>query len=172
MTEKAQANSPSPRVKAVLALSTRVKAIGEIRLIASSFTLFKPVPEVLPFYSTCRISELRPAPHVERHGAVWLVGQRFGLRVHPTEAPDTGEKNQLLEVRATFSLKYEFFETPEVADDVAEGFAAVNARFNLTSYWREVLNSFLARAILPPIAVPPFNATQAIRDLDKPAQAS
>ena len=52
-----------------------------------------------------------------------------------------------------------------LAEEVLRGFAEINGRFNVIAYWREFLHSSFARAGLPPVYVPPFNAASRIQEL-------
>ena len=66
------------------------------------------------------------------------------------------EKNNisLLNIRADFRLKYELKNGKAFSKKDLDKFAAVNGVYNAWPYWREFVQSTVARMGLPPLTVP------------------
>lgn len=169
MTKPTTTNTKPDLPSAVLALAQRVRGIKSIEQLEGSF-VFDPGVHNAVLTSNLVMQAMVPTAVATLADQVVAVVFRFGLRGWPRcadgQAPPT---NPVFEVRATFSVRYDIREGPEISPEVLEHFGRINAQFNLTAYWREFLQSCFARAGMQPPVVPPFNATQAIADLENEA---
>jgi len=68
-----------------------------------------------------------------------------------------------LDLRATAELVYAKKHDAAISDADLDEFAKVNAPFNAWAYWREFVQSSLARLNLPSIAIPLFRISDAAR---------
>jgi hypothetical protein len=70
---------------------------------------------------------------------------------------DSGTQDVVASVRATLELRYRHtVGTVEFDDEDMDEFATVNVPFNSWGYWREFVQSSLARLGLPPVTIPLF----------------
>ena len=84
-------------------------------------------------------------------------GDNSSLRVETTftmEVRSASDEEKLqAEIRGRFELSY---EVPGKESFSPEGFGHVNAVFNAWPYWRELVQTSLARMAMPPLTVPVF----------------
>ena len=72
---------------------------------------------------------------------------------------DTDEEVLQGEIRGTFELSYEVPDGEVFATEELEAFADFNAVFNAWPYWRELVQTSMARMSLPVLTVPVFRIT-------------
>ena len=60
------------------------------------------------------------------------------------------------EIRGTFELAYELPHDETFSSEELQAFGQVNAVFNAWPYWRELVQTSLARMGMPPLTVPVF----------------
>ncbi len=70
-------------------------------------------------------------------------------------ADDDNEELQA-EIRSKFELSYRISGDGTFSSQELEAFGEVNAVFNAWPYWRELVQSSLARMLLPPLTLPVF----------------
>ena len=63
---------------------------------------------------------------------------------------------RLVEVSATFRLDYHLTKSFQLSPQQRHAFAQVNVIYNAWPYWRELVQSTLARMGIPPLIVPVF----------------
>jgi hypothetical protein len=66
----------------------------------------------------------------------------------------TVSAGDILQIDAEFLLNYTFKKEIPVSDEIAAAFGKMNGIFNVWPYWREYVQSTIARAGLPPVALP------------------
>ncbi|MXZ73228.1 MAG: hypothetical protein F4Z04_17230 [Acidobacteria bacterium] len=76
----------------------------------------------------------------------------FGLEV----ADADGEKEFQAEIRGTFELLYRIPADEDFSSEELAAFAQINAVFNAWPYWREFVQTSLARMDMPVLTVPVF----------------
>jgi len=73
------------------------------------------------------------------------------LRVHASLMVSVGEFVQII---ADFALEYGVDKTMIFTDEVAAAFGRLNGIYNVWPYWREYVQSTVARLGLPPLTLP------------------
>lgn len=113
--------------------------------------------------SLVRASEIPETMHVEssQDAAVDAESANRGSRVIRValqlEIRDDGDEGSVLaEIRATFELSYAIPEDETFSAEEWEAFAGLNAVFNAWPYWREFVQTSLARMGFPVLTVPVF----------------
>lgn len=82
---------------------------------------------------------------------------RFSVRAEIDFGVMANEADQdAVSITAAFELTYKHPSDLDVADDVLQEFAEVNAVFNAWPYWREFVQSTMGRMNLPVITIPVF----------------
>ena len=76
----------------------------------------------------------------------------FGLEV----ADADGEQEFQAEIRGTFELLYRIPADEDFSSEELAAFAQINAVFNAWPYWREFVQTSLARMDMPVLTVPVF----------------
>ncbi|MFM9959331.1 MAG: hypothetical protein ACKVZJ_14835 [Phycisphaerales bacterium] len=138
-------------------MAQRVRGIDEIVQVAGSFRADRKLAK-----GTLDVGELMLPAEFDQDGDRLAVTQSFGLRMSPHPASEGSEAAPVLEVLATYRIVYRLDNAAAAPVPVLLQFASVNARFNLTAYWREYLHTCCCRIGVPPMVVPPFNAAAAI----------
>jgi hypothetical protein len=119
--------------------------------------------ETLPANVTAKVAFTRP--RVKSMGSRVAISSTLLFRVLPSDGPPA------VDLRATAELVYIKKNDVEIAEADIEQFAVVNAPFNAWAYWREFVQSSLARLNLPTFALPLFrisDATQLMVTDDSP----
>lgn len=80
---------------------------------------------------------------------------RCGLEIRARDDEETPQA----EVQGSFELVYRLPNDVTFSDEELQGFADFNAVFNAWPYWRELVQTSLARMSLPPLIVPVFRVT-------------
>ena len=88
-------------------------------------------------------------------GESLLIEATFSLEVRS----DNEEEALQAEVRGTFELAYKIPEDESFSPAELKAFADFNAVFNAWPYWRELVQTSLARMSLPGLTVPVFRVT-------------
>lgn len=117
--------------------------------------------------ASCR-SLVRPADIVEGIGAktsidadvvkkpegdgLLLISTQFNLEIRASG----GDGALQAEVRGIFELSYQVPADEKFSSDELKGFGKVNAVFNAWPYWRELVQSSLARMSMPVLTVPVY----------------
>ncbi|MCY4626045.1 MAG: hypothetical protein OXE58_00580 [Acidobacteria bacterium] len=133
---------------------SRIVSVVEIRGVrlreASCRSLVRPseLPEAMNVATSCDAKAGKVPPE---DGALYIA-VNFGLEVHGEDA----EESLVAEVRGTFELSYQLPEGEVFSAEELEAFAGVNAVFNAWPYWRELVQTTLARMSLPVLTVPVF----------------
>ena len=87
-------------------------------------------------------------------------GDGSSLRVETTftmEVRGASDEEELqAEIRGRFELSYEIPDDESFSSEVLEAFGHVNAVFNAWPYWRELVQTSLARMSMPPLTMPVF----------------
>jgi hypothetical protein len=79
----------------------------------------------------------------------------FDLALRAPEGP--GKKaRELVRLKAGFALRYHLPAKHDLSPEHLEAFAQVNGAYNAWPYWRELVQSTLARMGLPPVTIPVF----------------
>ena len=82
------------------------------------------------------------------------------LRIETTfkmEVRSASDEEKLqAEIRGSFELSYEIPDNESFSSEELAGFGHVNAVFNAWPYWRELVQTSLARMSMPPLTVPVF----------------
>jgi hypothetical protein len=78
-----------------------------------------------------------------------------GTQSHADE-PKATEDNEALSIEYVIALPYIMRTMDEVEDKHLAAFAEFNSKFNAWPYWREFVQSTMARMGLPPIILPVF----------------
>lgn len=78
-----------------------------------------------------------------------LIRTQFNLEIR-----GGGEGELQAEVRGIFELSYQVPADEKFSSDELKGFGKVNAVFNAWPYWRELVQSSLARMSMPVLTVP------------------
>ena len=99
---------------------------------------------------------------VTRQDNSLLVKADFNLKGHT----DTDEERLLVEMRCVFELSYQLSSDKDFSTEELDEFGRVNAVFNAWPYWREYVQTSLARMSMPIVTVPVF------RVLPRPAAKS
>jgi len=79
-----------------------------------------------------------------------LIRTQFNLEIRG----GGGEGELQAEVRGIFELSYQVPADEKFSSDELKGFGKVNAVFNAWPYWRELVQSSLARMSMPVLTVP------------------
>jgi len=97
--------------------------------------------------------------HVRRSSTVaardsrgFRVAMLLDLRIVSKDGGDA----PAVSIRCTFELTYALPEGFETSSEALERFAEVNATFNAWPYWREFVQTTMARMNLPPFVMPVF----------------
>lgn len=72
----------------------------------------------------------------------------------------SGKKTQLFTIKSVFVVQYRLPEKVEVSQAECQSFADSNGVLNCWPYWREFIQSSVARMGLPPLTVPFFKVRQ------------
>lgn len=111
----------------------------------------------------------QPAIVRQEDETIIVLSLFFAFRATPLaedESADSSvEEPTVVEVDASYEVKYHLSEGDPVSDEDLQAFGDINGRLNLTPYWREYLHDCLSRAGLPPFLVPTFNAAARIAQL-------
>ena len=87
-------------------------------------------------------------------------GEDGSLRIETTFAMEvrnaSDEEKVQAEIRGTFELSYEIPDDESFSSEELDAFAQVNAVFNAWPYWRELVQTSLARMSMPILTVPVF----------------
>ena len=87
----------------------------------------------------------------------------FGLEVSNA----SGEQELQAEIRGTFELLYRIPAGEDFSSEEFEAFAQVNAIFNAWPYWRELVQTSLARMDMPVLTVPVFRIKRPVTAEDQ-----
>lgn len=79
-----------------------------------------------------------------------LIRTKFNLEIRASG----GDGELQAEVRGIFELSYQVPADEKFSSDELKGFGEVNAVFNAWPYWRELVQSSLARMSMPVLTVP------------------
>ena len=106
---------------------------------------------------TIRVKTSRDAVVVKEPGddGSLKVEATFSLEVRS----DSEEEALQAEVRGTFELSYQIPKDESFSTEELKAFADFNAVFNAWPYWRELVQTSLARMSLPVLTVPVFRVT-------------
>ncbi len=83
------------------------------------------------------------------------VDAKISLEIVPVEN-DKAEADPVVDISAIFCLSYSLGEDIEVSDEDLSEFADMNGIFNAWPYFRELIQSAIARMGLPPITMPVY----------------
>lgn len=83
---------------------------------------------------------------------IFSVVAEINARLVPVEP----EREPAVSVRAAFELRYSLPKDLKVSPAQLNAFARINGIFNAWPYWREFVQSTVARMNLPPITLPVF----------------
>lgn len=159
MTESSPTTKAPTLVAQVADLAQRVRMVREIAQTAGSYLICTNVD--FASLDGFQLSELARKPVVTKNGNEVVVKIDFGLRVQPVASPS----ETAFEATGSFTVTYDLADGDEPSDDALQSFGDINARFNLTAYWREYVANSLARAGMPALPVPPYNARRAMAEL-------
>jgi hypothetical protein len=99
-------------------------------------------------------------PKIDREDERFLVSSTLVFSLHA----ETDNNTAIATLRATIELAYVHKkDQPAIADEDLQEFANVNAPFNAWGYWREYVQSSLARLELPAARIPLFRVQTAQR---------
>ena len=106
---------------------------------------------------TIRVKTSRNAAVVKEPGddGSLRIETTFGFEVRS----DSEEEALQAEVRGTFELSYQVPNGEKFSPEELKAFAEFNAVFNAWPYWRELVQTSLARMSLPVLTVPVFRVT-------------
>jgi len=141
-------------------LSGAVRAASSLEIVTVRFTGFTALTsygafDTLPSNVTAKIAFTRPK--VKSVGSRVAISSTLLFRVLPLDGPPA------LDLRATAELVYVRKPDAKIADADIEQFAVINAPFNAWAYWREFVQSSLARLNLPTFAMPLFRISDATK---------
>lgn len=83
---------------------------------------------------------------------IFSVVAEINARLVPVES----ERDPAVSVRAAFELRYSLPKDLKVSPAQLNTFARINGIFNAWPYWREFVQSTIARMNLPPVTLPVF----------------
>lgn len=129
-------------------VSDRV-SIEDVRLIAGSF---RQAPGVGHVQHSLEI-DCTTKVQVDKEGKCVLVFPTFELSGFPSESKP---KEVDLVITATFLLAYKVSSLRGLKKENYEAFAESNGVYNAWPYWREYVQSMIARMNLPPLTIPVF----------------
>jgi hypothetical protein len=152
------ATEPTARALAAPDFSGAARAAAALEIATVRFSSFSALTsygafETLPSDVTVKVGFTRPK--VESAGTRVAISSTLLLRVLPTDGPPA------VDLRATAELIYVRKAETTIADADIEEFALLNAPFNAWAYWREFVQSSLARLNLPTLAIPLFRISDA-----------
>ena len=104
-------------------------------------------------------------PKIRREPEKFVISSTlvFSLHVRPSESQGQSEA-PIANLRATIELAYSHKSGQQsITDEDLQEFANVNAPFNAWGYWREYVQSSLARLELPTARIPLFRVQTAQR---------
>jgi hypothetical protein len=88
----------------------------------------------------------------DAEGARILVYAVFGMQAGPENVPGS----VLVQVKAKLELAYDCQRVEDFNSGTLKSFAQLNGIYNAWPYWREIVQSLVARMGLPPLVVPVF----------------
>jgi hypothetical protein len=154
-------DTAAPAEHGARSVSGAVRAASVLEVVSIRFVNFSALTsygalDTLPTKVDVKIGFTRPK--VTSAETRIVISSTFILRILPKDGGAPA-----LELRATAELVYaKSADTAIPESDITE-FAIVNAPFNAWSYWREFVQSALARLNLPIIAIPLFRIADAPR---------
>jgi hypothetical protein len=139
-------------------VSGAVRAASSLEIASVRLTNFAALTsygafESLPSDVHAKVAFTRPV--VKSAGSRIAITSTLLFRILPKEGPPA------VDLRATAELVYVRKIEPAVTDEDIDQFACVNAPFNAWAYWREFIQSSLARMSLPAFALPLFRISDA-----------
>lgn len=94
----------------------------------------------------------RSSTIASRDSRAFRVAALLDVRIVPKEGGDASA----VSIRCTFELTYALPEGFQTSSEALDRFAEVNATFNAWPYWREFVQTAMARMNLPPFVLPVF----------------
>ena len=82
--------------------------------------------------------------------------KQFAIRTHLTLTLVNAKKESIVEVEASYLIRYETRDDFPVSDEQADSYAQYNGVFNAWSYWREYVQASCARMGIPALPVPVY----------------
>ena len=91
-----------------------------------------------------------------------VIHANFSLEIRADN--EEGESVVQAEVQGLFELSYKIPDESHFSSDELEAFGEVNAVFNAWPYWREWVQTSLARMALPPLTIPVYRVPKTVKD--------
>ena len=128
-----------------------VVRIESVRLCEASFR--SPVrPSEIADAIGVKASQDAAVAELPGDDGLFLVRTNFSMEVR-----GAGDEEELqAEVRGAFELSYRLPTEESFSSEELQAFARVNAVFNAWPYWRELVQTALARMSMPVLTVPVF----------------
>lgn len=161
---KQQSKNPEP-LEGIAPLIKAVQ-IKDIRLVEASVgTSVRSANEAGEIELTIRRSA--DIKEYNKDAGLFWVLAKIKTRLIPIER----QKDTAVFVNAAFEIKYSLPKELEVSQEQLNTFAGINSVFNAWPYWREFVQSMIARMNLPPVTLPVFRleTTKKVRR-KKPAE--
>ena len=95
-------------------------------------------------------------------GMFWVLA-KINAQLIPVES----KKSPPVSVKATFELRYSLPKELKVSHAQLNTFARINSVFNAWPYWREFVQSMVARMNLPTLTLPVFRLEDSIKPKKK-----
>lgn len=100
----------------------------------------------------------------EHHeGGPFVVLAVIDAKLVPRKSPE----NAAVSIKAGFELRYSLRAEFAVSRRDLNTFAQINSVFNVWPYWREFIQSMMARMHLPPVVLPVFRVREAAKRISK-----
>ena len=100
--------------------------------------------------------------HAAGDGIFWVLAKIIA-QVIPVES----EKSPVVSIKAAFELRYSLPKELKVSHAQLNTFARINSVFNAWPYWREFVQSMVARMNLPTLTLPVFRLEDSIKPKKK-----
>ncbi len=135
---------------------TRIVSVVEIRSIRLQEAFCRALVEPSEVAETIQVTTSHQAEilHREEPGSLRVL-VRLGWEIRDRNDDETLQA----EIRGTFELDYHLPDDEPFSDQELRAFSDFNAVFNAWPYWRELVQSSLARMSLPTLTVPVFRVT-------------
>lgn len=148
------------------AFATAAKVVRAVQLHSVRFGAFSAhalenvdaIPEADTFSVTTKF--LRPSVDVTENGFATRTTLLF--RLGPTQSGEASSSKPYAVIQATLSASYGLKpDSPEFSKDDLADYALCYCPFHVWGYWREFVQSSLARLDLPQVTIPLFLINQA-----------
>ena len=113
------------------------------------------------------LTDYKAEVHEQQDGGTFFVVATMRASLVPKEA----EGNPLFSVTTSFELQYRIPKEFSVDSKTLATFAETNGIFNIWPYWREFVQSIVARMGLPPVMLPVLRGRDVMKKIKEAGEA-